>query len=223
MPGGDQHLDLPAALADRYVRRRPRRLAAARADQVRPVAVDGQEQVGRPGRVGAVRGLTRLLGAADRNRRRDQRRVLQRVESDPEGGRPPGRLDAQLYQVGGVVGVGRVTGVGVGAVRPRKGVEGRVLGARIVGVARDALRAVVVVQVVLVQELAAPVGARARDQDGGRVPDAAVLELRCLCRRAIEHGGARTRRGTTVERPLAREGRARVRQRRGADKQGGRP
>ena len=95
-------------------------------------AVDGEEERRRRAHVGAVGEGAGLGGAADRDRRGDRSRVLERVEGDPEGGGVGERLDPELDQVGGVVGVGRVGRVGVGAVGEREGV---VPGARIARVA----------------------------------------------------------------------------------------
>ena len=82
--------------------RMPTSLAALR--------VDGEERRRRGGDVGAERERVRLPGrAADGDRERDQLRVGERVQRDPEGGGAAQRLDPQLDQVGGVV---RVSGRG---------------------------------------------------------------------------------------------------------------
>src|SRR4051794_31623053 len=123
---------------------------------------------------GAVRVADRLRGVADRDRRGYKRGVLHRVVGNAEGGGTGEGLDPQLDQVGCVLGVARVGGVGVGAVWPREDVARRAGVLRIAGAAGGT---VVVVEEVLVEELAAPVGSGAGDEDRGGVPKAAVREL----------------------------------------------
>jgi len=121
--------------------------------------------------------------------------VLERVKGDAEGGRVRERLGAKLDQVGGVVGVAgpgriRVRAVGLGeqvalARRPRIGRIGQLA------------RAVVVVQVVLVEELARPVCGRARDEDRRCLPRSCVRELGRRGGRLVQDGrpGLRSRSG----------------------------
>ena len=105
-------------------------------------------------------------------------------------------FDAQLDEVGGVVRVGRVGRIRVGAVRLRERVAG---GARVGRVGR-LVRAVVVVEEVLVEVLAAAVRRRAGDEDRRRVPDAGVGQLRRVGRRRVEDGRPGPRAGAGVER-----------------------
>jgi hypothetical protein len=126
---------------------------------------------------------------ADRDRGRDEVRVLERVQGDPEGGRIGQRLDPQLDEVGGIVGVDRVGRVGVGAVGRREQIAVAEVAARVaarIGRVSELLGPVVVVEEVLVEKLAAAVRARAGDQDRRRFPDAGVLQLRRIGKRRVE-------------------------------------
>ncbi len=196
---GDEHLDLAAPLVDRHLRRRPDRLGVPGANQVRTPPVHGEEERRRPGRVGPVGEVAVQRGAADRDRGRNRSGILEGVQGDPEGGRVGEWLDPELDQVGSVVGVDRVGRIRVGAVGLREGV---VAGAGVARVATFAAGAVVVVEEVLVEELALAVGARAGDQDRVRAPDAAVLELRRLGERAVEDVGAGARGRPLVQRAV---------------------
>ena len=77
------------------------------------VAVPGDEEPGGRAHSGAVR-PGRRGAVAEREREGGAARVDQRVEGDPEGRGVLERLDPQLDQVGGVVGVGLVRRVGEG-------------------------------------------------------------------------------------------------------------
>ena len=96
--------------------------------------------------------------------------------------------------------VARLRRIAVGAVRLREGVVARALVARVAAVAR----AVVVVQEVLVEELAVAVGGRAGDQDRRGAPLAGVLELRGARRVGVEDVRAGPRAGAVVQRRRAR-------------------
>ena len=120
---------------------------------------------------------TRLGRVAQRDRRGDHRGIDHRVVGQAERGRARPRLEAQLDEVGRVARVARVGGVGVG-----------VAGAEIV------------VEEVLVEELAAAIGRGARHEDRRRLPDARVLELRRDGRRGVEDVGPRPRPGAVIER-----------------------
>src|SRR4029079_10854583 len=78
-PVRDEHLDLAPAPRDRDTRRRSDQLAVGGLPPVGVMAVDGQEEPRRGGRVGAVWKRTWLLRAADRDRRRHEGRALHRV------------------------------------------------------------------------------------------------------------------------------------------------
>ena len=126
--------------------------------------MNGQEQVRRGGDVGAVRKREDVTGGpADGDRERDQRGLLQCVERDPERCRSANWFDPQLDQIGSVVRVARCRGVCVRAVGLREEVPFacRLRIARV----SDVMRAVVVVQEVLVDELAAAIRGRSRYQD----------------------------------------------------------
>ena len=204
----DADLDL-AALAVHAHRRRAagHGLLGDGVEQVGARAVDGEEHRGRRGRVRAVRERQRRRRAADRDRRGDLLGVVHRVQRQPEGGRVRERLHAQLDEVGRVAGVDRVARVGVGAVGAREGV---VAGAVVAGVARRP-RAVVVVEEVLVEELARAVGGGARDEDRVGSPDARVGELGRGGRAGVEDVRAGARARPAVERGLvgARDARSR--------------
>src|SRR5207247_2987578 len=120
---------------------------------------------------------------------------LQRVGREPERGRVGERLHTQLDHVGRVVRVRWIGRIRVGAVRLREQVPAA-LGIRRV---RRLGRSVIVVEEVLVEELAAAVGARPGDEDGRGGPDADVLELRRDRGRPVEHVGSGPWSGAAVE------------------------
>src|SRR5581483_6172148 len=142
-------------------------------------------------------------------------RVVERIERDAEGGGVGQRLDAELHQVRRVAGVARGGGIGIGAVGQGedRAVGGRRSAAGQAGAERQHQRigrvlhlprAVVVVEEVLVQELAGAVGAGAGDQDRRRLPHAAVLQLRRVGQRLVQQIRAGPRRGPAVERVIER-------------------
>ena len=198
IPGAmrDEDLDLAPALGDRDARRGAHPLPIGGALERRGLPVDGEEELCRGAGVGAERERRGLFRVADGDRRRDERGGLEGVQRDPERGRAAKRLDAELEQVGGVVGVPGPGGIRVGPVRRREAVPA---GPRVAGIARGAPGAVIVVDEVLVEELAAPVGAGARDEDRLRVPDAAIRELGRRRGLAVEHRRPRPRRRTAVQ------------------------
>ena len=198
----NRHVDLAAGGRDGHPRGRRDGLARGGGDQVGVGAVNGEEEAGRGRGVRPVWELARLRRSADRDRRPHELRVLHRVERDAECGRGGLRLDAKLDQVGRVVGVDRSRRVRVGPVRPREAVA---CGPRVSRIGRGRLRAVVVIEVVLVKELAVAIGAGPGDEDRVRVPDARVLELRGLGRGAIEDVRSRARSRTVVEGRARRE------------------
>ena len=113
--------------------------------------------------------------------------VLQGVEGDAQRRGVGQWPQAELDEVGRVVGEDRIGGIAEAPGLGREQIGLRRL--RIVGVCR-AGRAVVVVEPVLVQEFAAAIGAGAGDEDGQRLPDARVLQLRRAGRRQVERLGA---------------------------------
>ena len=202
-------LDMATPSIEPHPRRRPAdRLAVRRAEEVGDQAllrtgVHGEEQVGRCAHVGAVRERTRLpLAAADRDRERDQRGVLQRVERHAEGGGPAERPHPQLDQVGCVVRIARIGRVGVGAVRLREQVA---RGAGVVRIGRQ-VRAGVVEEEVLVEELAVAVRDGPGDEDRLRLPRRPVRELRGLGGAFVEEVGTGPRGGALVQRVPRRRG-----------------
>ena len=200
------HLDLPPGGVDRdegsrAADRKPRDGVDKVPHHAGPNGVNGEEQVGRcedvrPG----GEAPQQARGAADGDRAGDQRRVLQRVQRHPERGRVGQRLHAELDEVGRVVRVRRIRGIGVRAVRLREQVPA---GARIRRV-RYLGRAVVVVQEVLVEKLPAAVGAGPGDEDRRGGPDAHVLELRGDGGGRVQDVRPRAWTGAAVERTLPR-------------------
>jgi len=169
------------------------RPVTASAGELPALRMHRHENVRRRARVGAVREGMDLAGpAAERNGDADAGRIDQSVEREPDGGRMPYRLDPNLDQVR-VVGVRHRRRIGVGAVRRRELVV--VVGPR-VGRVGGELRAVIVVEVVLVEVLTVTVGRRAGDEQRCGVPDAGVLQLRGDRRGLVEDWRSRTLRGS---------------------------
>ena len=172
--------------------------------------MNGQEHARRGRDVGPIGKRMDLAGCAtDRDRERGQRGARQGVQRHPERGRAGERPDPELDQVGGVVAVAGAGGVRISPVRLGEEVA---RGPGIVRV-RRLVRAVIVVQPVLVQEFALPVGGGARDEDRLSVPDAGVGELRRDRGRSVQDRGPGARPGSRVERSAKRVRRGAQRQR----------
>ncbi len=178
------HRDLPPREIDAHAGRRTRHFGAG--DRVRQhcgFTVDGQEVLRRRAYVGAEReGVALAFRSADGDRRCHQVGVLERVQRDAQRGRRGHRLDAQLDQVGRVFVIAGAARIVVGAVRRREQIAARgVATGRVHRIARvcDLLRAMIVVDVSLIYELTATVGAGAGDEDRRGVPHRApfVFEL----------------------------------------------
>ena len=101
--------DLPAREVDADSRRRPGHFRARRrVGQRRRFAVHREEVLRRRADVGAERERVGFaFGAADRDRRRDEARVFERVQRDPEGSLRAPRPDAEFDEIGRVLVVTR--------------------------------------------------------------------------------------------------------------------
>src|SRR5919199_153634 len=170
LPVGDAERDLAPAEVDADPRGAPAdQPAAPRPHHLGPKSrspgAHGQEQARGGAHVLAVRKFVEMApAAADRDRERDQRRMLQGVHGDPQQRRAAERLRGELDKVSRVARVAPIGRIGVRAVRLREEVPA---GARVGGVGRQP-SAVVVVDEVLVEELAAPEGRRPRGGRPGR-------------------------------------------------------
>ena len=126
--------------------------------------VNGEEVGGRSLDVRAIGEGDWGRRGAQRDRERDAIDILDGVERDAEGRGAGERLDAELDQVRGVVGVHRVRWIGDRAVGRREEVEGWIgRRARIVRVSVEPPRTVIVIEEILVEVLAVAIRAGARD------------------------------------------------------------
>ncbi len=117
----DADVELVAAHAHPNLRLRARERLAIGVQSLCLIAVDEQEPVGRGGDARAAWPLGRLA-VADRDRRRDQVGVLERVQGHAERCRATQRLHPELDQVGGVL---RVRAGRSGRCRCRSGARTR--------------------------------------------------------------------------------------------------
>ncbi len=177
VPGGVRHahVDLAAGRVDRGRGRGCELRAGGGVGEHRGGAVHGEEELRRRRDARAIRPRLRHRRVAERDRERDAVGRLQRVERHAERGLARQRLDAKLHEIGRVVREDRIGRIGQRSVLGRE--ELLDLAERVVGVVGPR-RTVVVIEVVLVEELALAVRLRARHEDRRRLPRRSVLQLR---------------------------------------------
>ena len=194
-----------------YGRRRRNGEAGRRVDDIGRRSVHGQKQLCRFGSIGSVRHRVRRGTAAEADREGNDRRIDHRVEGHAKR-RCAGRgLEAKFDEVCGVRTIDRRR-----RIRVRSAVECERFCVEFVAAGVGcAYGAMIVVEKILIDVLAAAIRTRAAYENRRRDPDARIDELRCASHRRIQDRGAwariHVRRGCTARTP----GRARRQRRRG--------